>query len=209
VRRPEFIARQSAHPTGLIGRFIASVMAKETASANTTAVERLAPKPADVVLEIGFGHGATITGLVERVGDRGLVCGVDVSESMVRMAAKRNHSAVERGLADLRKASADELPYPDSWFDKVLSVHTLYFWTDLAPVFREVSRILKPGGRLLLGYRHDAGAIRSFPDSVYRFRRPEEVEAALRVIGFGSIETSSAPSGGAQLWFTIALRPES
>jgi ubiquinone/menaquinone biosynthesis C-methylase UbiE len=126
---------------------------------------------------------------------------------MVRMAAKCNRSFVERGLVDLRRASAEKLPYPDSTFDKVLSVHTLYFWTDLALVLREVSRVLKPGGRLLLGYRHDAGAMRSFPDSVYRFRNPQEVEAALRAIGLESIETSSVPSECAQLWFTLAARP--
>jgi hypothetical protein len=60
MKRPVFIARQSARPSGLVGKVIGSIMARETARLNDQAVNLLAPAPTDRVLEIGFGHGRTI-----------------------------------------------------------------------------------------------------------------------------------------------------
>ena len=60
MKRPTFIARQSARPSGLLGRLIAGIMAKETADLNEHAIRLLAASPPDRVLEIGFGHGRTI-----------------------------------------------------------------------------------------------------------------------------------------------------
>ncbi len=59
MRRPEFIARQSRCPTGVLGLLIARVMAKETAEANTYLLSLVELRPTDHVLEIGFGHGRT------------------------------------------------------------------------------------------------------------------------------------------------------
>ena len=64
MRRPEFIARQSGCPGGLLGRLIGSIMATETAAANDAVVAALALQPTDRVLEIGLGHGRTL----DRVG---------------------------------------------------------------------------------------------------------------------------------------------
>jgi hypothetical protein len=52
LRRPETIARQSACPSGLLGRLIGSIMARETARANTFALELLDLQPTDRVLEV-------------------------------------------------------------------------------------------------------------------------------------------------------------
>ena len=54
---------------------------------------------------------------------------------------------------DLRLADAAALPFPEAFFDVVLSVNTIYFWPDPDKVLAEMKRILKPGGRLVLGYR--------------------------------------------------------
>jgi hypothetical protein len=60
MRRPEFIARQSSRPRGLVGRLLGHVMAIETASLNSQALELLGLQPSDRLLEVGFGHGRTI-----------------------------------------------------------------------------------------------------------------------------------------------------
>jgi ubiquinone/menaquinone biosynthesis C-methylase UbiE len=205
VRRPEFVARQSACPSGLLGRLIGHVMARETVTANETALELLEPQPADHVLEVGFGHGATLKRVAAAVS-RGCVAGVDPSSEMCRMAARRNRQAVARGSVDLRQASVEALPFPDDSFDKVLSVHTLYFWPDLFRPFSEIHRVLKPGGRLLVAYRSDSAAARSFPAPVYSFRAEAEVEDALRTSAFTEVRTLQRPSGGALVSFTLAFR---
>ena len=96
MKRPVFIARQSARPSGLIGRVIAGIMAHETSDLNEHAVRLLGPSPFDRVLEVGFGHGRTIERLASVVNN-GRVCGIDVSESMLNMAVRRNRRAIAEG----------------------------------------------------------------------------------------------------------------
>lgn len=205
VRRPEFIARQSACPSGLLGRLIGHVMARETVTANETALELLELAPADHVLEVGFGHGATIARVAAAVSG-GLVAGVDPSAEMCRMAARRNRRAVARGKVDLRQAPVEALPYPDGAFDKVLAVHTLYFWPDLVSPFREIARVLKVGGRLVLAHRTDSGAERDFPPPVYRFRDDGEVAGALREAGLVCANLVHRSLGRARISFRVARR---
>ena len=205
MRRPEFVARQSACPSGFLGRLIGHVMARETVTVNETALELLEPQSADHVLEVGFGHGATIARAAAAVS-RGFVAGVDPSPEMCRMAARRNRQAVASGSVELRQASVEALPFLDASFDKVLSVHTLYFWPDLFRAFAEVQRALKPGGRLVVAYRSDPAAARSFPAPVYRFRGEMEVEDALRASAFSEVRTLRRPSGVAVVSFTLAVR---
>jgi SAM-dependent methyltransferase len=203
LRRPEFIARQSACPSGLLGRLIGQVMARETAAANAAALELLELEPVDHVLEVGFGHGATIARAAAAVS-RGFAAGVDPSGEMCRMAARRNRAAVAAGRVELRQASADALPYAEGAFDKVLSVHTLYFWRELSDPLSEMRRILKTPGRLVLGWRDDPGTVGSFPASVYRFHDEEHVGEVLRDVGFHSVEITSRRQGAAVLRLAVA-----
>lgn len=205
MRRPEFIARQSACPSGFLGRLIGLVMARETVAVNEIALEFLELEPADHVLEVGFGHGRTIARAAAAVS-RGFVAGVDPSAEMCRMAARRNRLAVARRSVELREASAEALPYPDGAFDKVLSVHTLYFWPDLGRSLREMARVLKVGGRLVLVHRTDPAAAHDFPTSVYRFRDDDEVRAALAQAGYACADLVHRRLGRARISVRVARR---
>lgn len=205
MRRPEFVARQSACPSGALGRFIGTVMASETAAVNGTAVELLELRPTDHVLEVGFGHGATIARVAAAVSG-GLVAGVDPSEEMYRMAARRNRSAIEAGRVELRRATAEALPYPDAAFDKVLTVHTVYFWASVGPPLQEIARVLKPDGRLVLAHRTDKEAARAFPPSVYRFATEDELQEALVKAGLVPHDVMRRALGPATLSFHVAHR---
>jgi SAM-dependent methyltransferase len=119
MRRPVFIARQSARPSGLLGRFITGVMAHETADFIEQATRLLQPAPSDWVLEIGFGHGRTIERLAKTVNG-GRVCGVDVSESMLNVALRRNRRAIDEGRIELRRGDRASLPFDDASFDGAL-----------------------------------------------------------------------------------------
>src|SRR5215471_2910601 len=95
MRRPEFIARQSSHPTGMLGWIIGNIMSHETAALNASVLGALELQPTDRVLEVGFGHGRTIERAAAIVTN-GFVAGIDVSETMVRMAARRCRRFLER-----------------------------------------------------------------------------------------------------------------
>lgn len=188
MRRPEFIARQASCPTGFLGRVLAWVMAAETASANEKALELLALKPGDRVLEVGFGHGRTLAPAAALVPG-GFVAGVDVSEQMVRMAGHYNRRLIEKGQVELKLADSSRLPYPDECFDKLYAIHTLYFWAEPRLHLREIARVMKEGSCLVIGFRprDDERAVANFPATVYRFYTSGEVRSMLKEAGFTEV----------------------
>src|SRR5215510_9754656 len=142
MRRPAFIARQASCPTGLLGRFLAWIMAAETAAINEKALELLALRPDDHVLEVGFGHGRTLARVATFV-PMGIVAGIDVSEEMVRMARSRNRQGIKEGRVEVQRADSARIPYPDGCFDRVFAIHTLYFWPDPRVHLQEIHRVMK------------------------------------------------------------------
>ena len=208
MRRPEFIARQSRCPSGLLGWLIAKVMAVETAPANVCALNLLELQATDHVLDVGCGHGRTVERAASTVA-QGFVAGVDLSERMVRMACRRNRRHIEEGRVEIKKGDSARIPYPEHSFDKVCSVHTLYFWPDPLRHLREIHRVMKPGGRFVLGFgpKEDEQAAAQFPRSVYRFYTSEEVRSLLCQVGFTEIETTTARVGGRDIVFATARVP--
>jgi ubiquinone/menaquinone biosynthesis C-methylase UbiE len=189
MKRPVFIARQSARPSGLVGKVIGGIN-RETALLNDHAVNLLAPARMDRVLEIGFGHGRTIERIAS-VAASGRVCGLDVSEAMLNMAARRNRRGIAEGRVDLRVGDCATMPFPDASFDGALSVHTLYFWSDPTTCLREIRRVLKPEGRLVLGFLPAGSKSQSsFPSEVYAFYDENDVREMLDAVGFVSTDIS-------------------
>lgn len=96
------------------------------------------------VLEVGVGTGLNMPWYPEGIR----FTGVDLSPGMLAIARRR---ARELGLdADLREASADALPFDDASFDTVLSTITMCSVADERGAIAEMSRVLRPGGRLIL-----------------------------------------------------------
>ena len=185
MRGPRFIADQARHAKGPLGRLIAFVMARETAEPNRRAINELEVAETDHVLDIGCGPGTALSELATRTPE-GHASGIDPSPLMVRLAQRRNGALIDQGRVTVARADISALPFPDSTFDKALCVHVIYFWDDLDHGFREIARVLKPGGRLALLFRSsdDQRSTASFPASVYRFRTVAEIEQALVTAGF-------------------------
>lgn len=152
MRRPVFVARQAERPTGLLGRALGAIMALETRSLNEEVVHRLAIAPGEHILEIGFGHGRTLERAAKATpGAR--FAGIDHAESMVAAVSRRAYRLVEVGRLELRAGDSSALPWPDGTFDGGFAVHTIYFWRELGRHLVEIYRVLRPGGRLVLGFR--------------------------------------------------------
>ena len=101
---------------------------------------------ADSVLDVACGTGALTRLLAERVGPGGHVTGLDLNAGMLAVA--REH--LEGPTIEWREASALEMPLPDGAFDLVTSQQGLQFFPDRVQGMREMRRVLKPGGRLVL-----------------------------------------------------------
>ena len=98
------------------------------------------------VLDVGCGDGALAFELATRGAT---VTGIDASAAMVEAAkarAKRHNANIA-----FQVATAENLPFSAEQFDLVTAITILCFVEDATPVFREIARILRPGGRLVIG----------------------------------------------------------
>lgn len=206
VAKPEFIARQSRRPSGWFGEIVARVMAFETGAANRIALDELAVCADEVVLEVGCGHGRTLARLAET--PCAFLAGIDPSEVMVRLARKRMRRWIDASRADVSLASSAKIPHPDGRFDAALAMHVIYFWNDPVSDLREIRRVLRPGGRLLLGYRpRDQQTLAGLPASVYVLRSVAEVEALLADAGFEAVRSAERTIAGSGFAYSQARRP--
>lgn len=99
------------------------------------------------VLDIGCGTGTTAIAAAKRVGAKGAVSGIDVSEKMITAARRKASGAVDFHVSD-----ALTLPFQDATFDTAFLTTVLHMvpQSERAAVLREASRVLRSGGHLLL-----------------------------------------------------------
>jgi arsenite methyltransferase len=110
-------------------------------------------RPGDVVLDLGSGAGKDVFIAAEKAGPDGHVIGVDMTPSMLDLA--RRHADLFRrrtGLANVefRQGTIEDLPVDDASVDLVISNCVINLSPDKPRVFREVFRVLKPGGTMVV-----------------------------------------------------------
>ncbi len=100
------------------------------------------------ILDVGCGRGRSILFYTKQYGCRGI--GVDLSPISIAIALEHITTARMSEKVQFAVASACQLPYADAEFDIVLSECTLSLVTDKAGAFRELARVVKPGGRVVV-----------------------------------------------------------
>jgi ubiquinone/menaquinone biosynthesis C-methylase UbiE len=100
-------------------------------------------RPGDAILDVGCGGGANVRALLE-AAPRGRVAGLDPSEASVGLSRELNLGAGDR--VEIKRGDASAIPWPDASFDIATAFETVYFWPEPEACFREVLRVLKPGG---------------------------------------------------------------
>lgn len=101
------------------------------------------------VLDCGCGGGANIRTLLKKC-PKGIVKGIDYSAVSAEQARKRNADAIQAGRCAVWQGSVEQIIFASGWFDAVTAFETVYFWPDLPKSFREIRRVLCPGGTLLI-----------------------------------------------------------
>ncbi|GAB1204266.1 hypothetical protein APSETT445_002916 [Aspergillus pseudonomiae] len=121
-------------------------------------------KEGETVLDLGSGSGIDVLLAARKVGPNGQAIGVDMTRSMIELAEKNTLKA-ELSNVKFIESNINSIPLPDSSVDCIISncVINLVPATDKAAVFREIARLLKPGGRVAIS---DILARKPLPDHI-------------------------------------------
>jgi SAM-dependent methyltransferase len=160
---------------------------------NPTATAHL--KPGEVVVDLGSGGGLDVFLAAKKVGPTGKAIGIDMTEEMVELA-RRNAAKASVPNVEFHPAPIDRMPLPDASVDCVISNCVLNLVPDKPSSFREIARILKPGGRLAVS---DIALKRPLPPEVSSDLLAyvgcvagaipiEEYREGLKAAGFGHVE---------------------
>lgn len=181
----KFFSLQARKPSGFFGRFFITPLLKlGNIALNNFVRETLTIQNGDRILELGFGPGKLIHAIAKE-SMAAHVEGVDFSEIMFKEAEKLNAPFIREGRVKLHCADFNTLPFEEDTFDKICTVNTLYFWEEPEKILLEIKRVLKPGGKLVIGFRDDVQIekMHTHPD-VFKVYTLQEATGLLSQAGF-------------------------
>ncbi|HZO30100.1 MAG TPA: methyltransferase domain-containing protein [Chloroflexota bacterium] len=118
-------------------------------------------RPGETVVEVGSGAGFDAVLAARQVGSTGRVIGVDTTPAMLEKA-RANVERLRLTNAEFRRGYMEELPLDDATADVVISNGVINLSPDKEAVFREIARVLKPGGRVQVA---DIVVAKAVPDA--------------------------------------------
>lgn len=137
------------NPKGFWGKLMIRSMNRGHYGVTGWGLEHIAIEEDFDILDVGCGGGKTVYRL-SKSAPKGTVRGIDYSELAVKKSEKFNKKAIKSGRVQIDWGSVSQMPYEDNFFDLVTAVETYYFWPDKINDLKEIYRVLKPKGRLLL-----------------------------------------------------------
>ena len=140
---------QCRKPSGFFGRFVLWDMNRHHSKLTDWGLSHVAIKKTDTILDVGCGGGRTISKLAQMASD-GKAYGIDYSEESVTASHRRNTRWIDIGRVSIREGTVSQLQFENNTFDLVTAIETHLFWPDLPNDFREIYRVLKPLGALLI-----------------------------------------------------------
>ena len=140
---------QCSRPTGWFGRFTLWRMNSSHSKLTDWGLGHISMENHHTFLDVGCGGGRTVSKLAA-IATQGKVYGVDYSDESVATTKRTNVRWIDLGRVEIRHGSVSQLPFPDGMFDLVTAVETHFWWPNLPGDMREVFRVMKPGGTLVL-----------------------------------------------------------
>jgi SAM-dependent methyltransferase len=195
------LVRQCRKPAWWPGRLFLRSMNLSHAGLTNWGLTHASIQLPDTILDVGCGGGRTIDTMA-KAASQGRVFGVDYSATSVGVARRVNAAAIDAGRVCVQQGSVSALPFAAATFDLVTAVETHYYWPDLLSDLREIRRVLKPDGRVVLiaeAYRGRRA------DWLYRpamrllraeYLTVDEHRAVLESAGYVNVEVHTEPSKG-------------
>jgi ubiquinone/menaquinone biosynthesis C-methylase UbiE len=159
--------------------------------------------PGDTILDVGCGGGKTV-GKLAAMASEVKVYGLDYSEISIAMARKLNARSIANGRVEIWEGSASELPFDADKFELITAVETHFWWPDLPLGIREIRRVLKPDGTLVIIVEIYKGAATRTAKLAERYSSrtgmklmsADEHEEMLADAGYSDIQIITKPNRG-------------
>ena len=142
-----YLGGQVRKPSRYVGRFFAWMMNSSHSALTDWALSHVAVSRDATVLDVGCGGGRTIAKLAATAAR---VYGIDYAAGSVAGSRALNRKLIAEGRVRVEQAAVSKLPFEDEFFDLATAIETQYYWPDKVNDMREIGRVLKPGGRLLV-----------------------------------------------------------
>lgn len=142
------LARLLDYPEELLNKLPGSLVESFAGTGNPFSLGPI--NQGEQVLDVGCGAGFDALIAASKVGKTGHVIGIDMTPDMLAKA-RRNASSLGVGNVEFREGLAEDLPVKDGTVDVVISNGVINLCPDKEAVYRELYRVLKPGGRLMIG----------------------------------------------------------
>ena len=198
---PATLAKHLARPEGAIGQAVTASLNKSNAGGYAAALAKLDIRNGERVIEIGYGNGREIPRILSQAPAI-TYFGVDVSETMFADATEFNADAIRQQRVKLMHGASSAIPAQSKAFDKALALNTIYFWPDPVVDLRELRRVLRDDGRLVLGALAPRSAVgRAVFQHGFRLYEEYELKQLLAEAGFAQTridtinETVVPPTG--------------
>jgi len=144
-----YVLNQVRKPTRWVGRYFLWIMNFSHSSLTDWGLKHVQIGENFTILDVGCGGGRTIQKLAA-IAAKGKVYGVDYADGSVAASRAKNAQLIQEGRVEIKKAPVSKLPFAENIFDLVTAVETQYYWPDLVNDMREILRVMKPSGTLIV-----------------------------------------------------------
>jgi len=128
-------------------RLLAVYVTPAVVTQRTEFLRAFGPRRGERVVDVGAGPGFLAAAIADAVGESGSVCGVDISEPLLKIARSQQG---DRHEIEFLHGEATQLPCRDDEFDSVVSTQVLEYVPDVDAALGEFRRVLRAGGRVAL-----------------------------------------------------------
>ena len=200
--------RQCKKPSGRFGRFLARGMNLGHSGLTKWGLGFIDLADDMDALDIGGGGGKTVARLAA-VATNGTVVGIDYSPDAVAVAKKKNRALIDGGRVKICQETVSSMSFGDGAFDLVTAVETHYFWPDLRDDLKEVNRVIRQNGQLLIvgaAYKNKMHERRNrrFVDAIgMTYLSVEEFRDILEGAGFSEFDALEEKNKG---WLAVKCR---
>jgi ubiquinone/menaquinone biosynthesis C-methylase UbiE len=185
--------KQFKCPNGPQGRAVAALMNLKHCALSSWGLKKVKIKPNFFILDMGCGGGKTLSRLAQQAF-KGKVFGIDHSPDMVEYSREMNRELIGQNRVSVFGGSVERTGFPDGFFDLVTAIETYYFWFSLPDAFREIKRVLKPKGKLILINEMIKNGVYELENAEIITKTHvhlvalEEIQKILQFVGFMNVE---------------------